>query len=447
MQNLIPSIVIPSDNNYYLYSKVKYKRQNLVKLDQMGYLFFTNMADSNNDEEAINSICDLFSMSSIKQRNQVKHDYDIFKDRIKYAGLFIQEDPNTETKYKEEAFGEISESKYIEEFAALQRSFTARNIPFKYFIELTYDCNLRCSHCYRGEEIDIGGKYLKKEEVFSTLDEMENMGVVEVIFTGGECLIHPDIFEILEYASHKNLIITVLSNGNLIDETCIEKLKKCTLYDVRISIYGMKERHENMTKVKGSWEKSVRAIKLLHDNLGIGTAVYVVTEDNVVDSEEVIRYFESKGIDLAINTVITPTSRGNLDPTQMRISINKYENLMRENSLPITGSNCTAGISRMRITPSGDVIPCELILGHQFGNIYEQTLEEIINGEKRKEFISFYKTLIESHTCSVKCELKGICNFCPAIFFIENGDFNKPVDYVCKMTYVKQRILQERTGA
>ena len=67
---------------------------------------------------------------------------------------------------------------------------------------------------------------MKKEVVFLLLDEMEQMGVVEVTFTGGECFTHPDILAILEYAARKNLIITVLTNGNFIREEILEHLKK-----------------------------------------------------------------------------------------------------------------------------------------------------------------------------------------------------------------------------
>ena len=64
---------------------------------------------------------------------------------------------------------------------------------------------------------------MKKEVVFLLLDEMEQMGAVEVTFTGGECFTHPDILAILEYAARKNLIITVLTNGNFIREEILEQ--------------------------------------------------------------------------------------------------------------------------------------------------------------------------------------------------------------------------------
>ncbi len=80
------------------------------------------------------------------------------------------------------------------------------------------------------------------------------MGAVEVTFTGGECFTHPDILAILEYAARKNLIITVLTNGNFIRGNT-GTFKKISIFEIRISIYGMQEKHDSMTGVQGSWQK------------------------------------------------------------------------------------------------------------------------------------------------------------------------------------------------
>ena len=199
-----------------------------------------------------------------------------------------------------------------------------------------------------------------------------------------------------------------------------------------------------MTGVQGSWQKSVNALIRLQQEMQNATAVFVVTQDNIEESDKVLSFFKERGINVSLNTMITPTARGNLKPTQMRISISQYEELMRKNKLPITGSRCTAGISRIRISPNGDVIPCELISNHIFGNVNKQSLQEIIAGKERIKFNQEYENMLSKHVCTTKCPNRELCNFCPALSLIENNSFMKPVNYVCEMTRVITRLLNER---
>lgn len=92
----------------------------------------------------------------------------------------------------------------------------------------------------------------------------------------------------------------------------------------------MQEKHDSMTGVQGSWQKSVNALIRLQQEMQNATAVFVVTQDNIEESDKVLSFFKERGINVSLNTMITPTARGNLKPTQMRISISQYEELMRK---------------------------------------------------------------------------------------------------------------------
>jgi uncharacterized radical SAM superfamily Fe-S cluster-containing enzyme len=77
--------------------------------------------------------------------------------------------------------------------------------------EITGACNLRCKHCLS----DAGKKApdeLNTQEVKDLIDVLEKMKVFYVNFSGGEPLVRPDIFEILEYASQKNVLRTPISS-------------------------------------------------------------------------------------------------------------------------------------------------------------------------------------------------------------------------------------------
>ncbi len=440
----IPAVVIKSADAYYLYPKKRGKAQCLVQINETGLFFWQMFKEFEDASDVVNEVCKKYNMNSEEQKKQVEQDV------INYIKFFekLELYNNCESKVLEKSVGQnISERSFSEQFSKMQKYYTESKKPFKFFIEITYNCNLKCKHCYRSEDIQEGHTnpvYLKKDRVLTLLDEMENMGAVEVIFTGGEPFLHPDIYEILDYASKKNLVVTVLSNGNfLANPLNVKKLERLNLFDIRVSIYGDKDRHDKMTKIKGSHDRSVQALKNIKEILGIGTAAFVVTKENYDDLESVINKFKELDINIALNSSITPTAKGSLDPCTLRISPDQYFEMVEKYDLPLTGTTCTAGISRFRINPDGEVNPCELIPGYCFGNIYKNSLSEIMDSSIRKGFIDMMEVEFEEHVCNT-CSSRTECNFCPALFFQENNSFKVPSEYLCKTTEKKHKILEKR---
>lgn len=441
---LISTVEIKTDDKIYLYPKKRGRSQCLIELDKMGYIFWQQLKNGQDMDIAVENICNQFAISDMETKKCVKRDMEEFSDTLKEAGMYIG---SRHGQVQDGIRSDVSEISFSEKFSEMQKYYTSNRKLFKFFIELTYSCNLRCRHCYRGEEvkdINSGKDFLSSEVVCRLLDQIEEMGGVEVIFTGGEPFLHPDIFGILEHASKKNLIITVLSNGNyLTDRKQVEKLKEYDIFDIRISLYGLQKCHDAMTMVAGSFEKSLTALKNIHEILDIGTGAVVVTKENYHECEQLISLLKEEGINVAVNSSITPTAKGNIEPLGFRISVKEYEELVEKFHLPLTGTTCTAGISRFRINPKGDVNPCELIPGYRFGNVYINSLEEIMCGEARKNFIDMFSDILEEHICN-DCVYRKECNFCPALFLQENGSFQEPSDYLCQITKQKHLILKKR---
>lgn len=85
---------------------------------------------------------------------------------------------------------------------------------------------------------------------------MEKQGVVELNITGGEATLHPDFLEIIRYATSKNMLVTLLTNGqNLYDKSYIDELKDCPLFEVRISLYGNQSYHNKFVGKSDAFEK------------------------------------------------------------------------------------------------------------------------------------------------------------------------------------------------
>jgi len=327
--------------------------------------------------------------------------------------------------------------------AQMQELYAEKLLPYKFFIEMTYNCNLRCRHCYKTSDVNnarINPQYLRKERAFELLDEIEEIGALEVYFTGGEMFTNPDAYEIIEYACKKNFLTIILTNGTLImSDKCISRIKHLPIFDIRVSIYGNQEAHDDFTRVPGSFQKSISTLRKVNDTMGIGTAVFVVTNYNFSSRTRLINVLNQYDINFSLSTHLTPTSDGELFPLRFRITMDQFKQLYREFNIPIQGTSCSAGMSRFRISPTGDVNPCELMRDITFGNINEQSLKEIMNSKARSSFITKFHERVSKMPCN-HCVNQDSCTFCPASFYLETNDLLIPSAYECKLSQIKHSI-------
>lgn len=153
--------------------------------------------------------------------------------------------------------------------------------------ELTTDCNLKCAFCHRyGNEpslYNISG--LDKTSLL-----LQEKGITDVIISGGEPLLHPDIFVIMERLKSKGFHVDLCSNATLINESMIPKLKD-SLREISISIDGFSHvRHEKMRGVEGCFNQTVEAVHLLIKS-GIEVHTTTVVDHLFVDKITVMTDF------------------------------------------------------------------------------------------------------------------------------------------------------------
>lgn len=126
---------------------------------------------------------------------------------------------------------------------------------------VTYGCNFQCTHCDIWQEKD------KKElTVAEWLKVIKNLRAwlgpnYLISVGGGEPLLRPDIFVILDALVKNNFRVILESNGFLVDEEKAEKIVKSGIEEVRISLYSLTPSiHNEMRNVSGAQEKAVAAL-------------------------------------------------------------------------------------------------------------------------------------------------------------------------------------------
>ncbi|MCK4234634.1 radical SAM protein [candidate division WOR-3 bacterium] len=306
--------------------------------------------------------------------------------------------------------------------------------PIHFSIELTYNCNLKCIHCYA----NAGYKhfeYINTDKLLKFLDISKEKGLTAVELTGGEPLVHPDFFKILDYCVNNLRHVGILTNGTFLMKRKqllknYARFKKSIFFSV--SLYGPKPKiHEQITGVKGSFKKVLEGIKVLLD-LGFFVRVSMtLTSENVDYLEETLDFSHGLGAHIFSWDNSQPTGRGKfcnsnykhdqLVKIHSKTLVEKYPKfviLLTEEQLEDKKrfGNCGAGHKNVTIDPKGDVRPCAFIHDEfiPFGNISKSPREVFGSPE-----LSFWANLCEpSKEICKNCEYLPYCAGCPvrAIF-------------------------------
>ncbi len=135
------------------------------------------------------------------------------------------------------------------------------------FWECTLTCNAKCKHCGSSAETKQYDGELTTDEIKNTFKQIANdMDANKILInvTGGEPLVRKDLFEVMEYATNElKFHWGMTTNGILLNDENIEKLKKSNMETISISVDGLEETHDNFRGVKGSYKTIINNINKL----------------------------------------------------------------------------------------------------------------------------------------------------------------------------------------
>lgn len=182
------------------------------------------------------------------------------------------------------------------------------------YFYLTEGCNLRCRHCW------ISPKHQTKERFYPSLDldlfrsileQAKLLGLSSVKLTGGEPLLHPQIYEILEYIKKEELNLVVETNGILCTPEIAHKIASCKNPFVSVSLDGVNaEAHEWVRGVKGCFEAAIEGIRNLV-NIGFKPQIIMtIMRHNKDQMEKMIHLAKSLGAGSVKFSMVQPTARG-----------------------------------------------------------------------------------------------------------------------------------------
>jgi len=159
-------------------------------------------------------------------------------------------------------------------------------------LEVTRRCNLRCIHCCESEQVPDNS--LDKIEIM--VDKLSSNGLKKICITGGEPLLRNDLVEILKYIHNKKILITLSTNGLILNKSRLQELKPF-IDNIRFSMHGKEETHDKITGYEGSFKKVVEGVKIASD-LGIPVSIVMpVISRNFIDMPFVAKQCKNMGIE------------------------------------------------------------------------------------------------------------------------------------------------------
>jgi radical SAM protein with 4Fe4S-binding SPASM domain len=336
-----------------------------------------------------------------------------------------------------------------------------RHLPWSVHVDLTYRCNERCIHCYLDHE-DHGE--MKTDEIKNVLEQLAQSGTLFLTLSGGEIFLRDDLFELLEFARALHFDLSLKTNALLIDAERARKLRDLNVRRIQISIYSAEpEVHDAITKVRGSLERSLTAIRFLQaEGLQVKIACPLMKQ-NLMAYRNVQALAAELGVPYVLDMTITPKMDGDMSLLQLRNSAQELLPILQDTTLnpslcstdsadetslgSATSSGiesqayedipCSAGHNSCYISPYGDVFPC-VQMPVATGNLRRQPFEEIWSSSPEMNRV---RAVRESHlpVCS-KCSIRQYCERCPGLAQMEGGDLLGAYERACDLAELKARI-------
>jgi AdoMet-dependent heme synthase len=325
--------------------------------------------------------------------------------------------------------------------------------PFIVIWEVTRACQLKCVHCRADAQLQKDPRELTHEEGINLLDQIYEMNNPMLVFTGGDCMMRDDLFELADYAVKKGMRVSMVPSAT--DNVTKEKMQRAK--DVGLSRWGFSldgptpEIHDHFRGTPGSFDLTLEKIKFLNEldmPLQINTVISRYNYDHLEEMAKLVG--ELKAVMWYI-FLLVPTGRGQLDACispaehekvfrwlydlsktapydikttaaqhyrrvvlQQKMREKKIENgeIHYEDSITTDFASMHDGLKRapkgvndgngfVFVSHTGDVMPSGLlpIVG---GNVREQPLAEIYREAK------VFKELRQPDNYKGKC---GVCEF------------------------------------
>ena len=323
-------------------------------------------------------------------------------------------------------------------------------------LDLSWECNLKCRHCYLGENKKLVSESLSREEWKNLIIQLRDLGVPKIAFLGGEPLLSQHLFELARFARENDFLIYTTTNGTLITSEICKKFLDCGFEEIDVSLDGASAKTHDFLRGKGTFPRTIKGIKnLIASGLKVKSST-VVSKINLSEISQLILLGRELGISRMYFNALLPGGSGSalaqyaltLDNWIYIKSIIAAWNKQRRrpktfgenyflfeeattasdpNSCQYAG--CKAGKREIIITPDGFVAACPMLStdrAYHTMNVRDYSLLEIWRNDPWITKLRAVSEINLTGKC-VECEFKPICKGgCHILSLWEKGALNAP---------------------
>ena len=274
--------------------------------------------------------------------------------------------------------------------------------PRQVVIETVTACNLKCPSCYIGSGMVTRPKGLMSWELFSKLaDQIEPFAKHIYLHLWGEPLLNPRLGDmirrVIQFAT-----VDVSTHGMFVTEENAADL--CEATTLAVSMEGLDQETYEKYRVGGSFQRAMNGLKILASRRQDIGWTWVVTRDNEHQIKEAENLAKSLGVRFGAKPpyFVSDEVRLRLEPSDE--AHRRYD---REGQLKSNRLACQEFWTTIYFTPTGDCITCCYDFDAKWimGNLNEQTVLEIWNGEKYSEMRAKHLVGQLNDLCQTQCGL------------------------------------------
>lgn len=357
--------------------------------------------------------------------------------------------------------------------AAEQAIFDAAgktHTPVSGSMELLPLCNMNCDMCYvrlDAKTVSRLGGLRTAEEWLHIARQMRDAGTLFLLLTGGEPLLYPDFKQLYLELRKLGMLISINTNGTLIDEEWAAFFGRYKPRRINITLYGADDdTYARLCHYPGGFERVTRAVRLLREQ-GVEVRMNCsIAKENAPDLDRLHDVGEALGVPVRADTYMTPATRERDMPYAMQARLEPQaagrcqicamkremgpelfarfaqKSIWEEaHILPDEGPakmHCRAGKCSYTINWQGEMRPC-VVMTKPAANVLEVGFDAAW-----KHIVDETEKIELSSVCNA-CSLRTICRTCAACALYETGRYDGVPDYMCRYARAAMDALRRET--
>lgn len=343
-------------------------------------------------------------------------------------------------------------------------------LPIAGNFELTARCNFNCPMCYvhqPAEQVEAMGGELTARQWLDIAAAAQKKGMIFALLTGGEPLVRKDFFEIYDGIKKMGILISINTNGSMLQGEILERFLQDPPFRFNISLYGgSNETYRNMCGIP-AYDRVKENIQALR-NAGVDVSLNLsITPNNRGDLAQIYADAMELGVNVRATSYMYPPIRINgeqygcgnrlsageaakcsVEWDMLRFSEEEFalraQNMqlladMDRDGCPVEadeGIHCRAGSSSFWMTWDGRMRPCGMMT-------QPEVLPLEVGFDAAWEQLRAATAKLRSPSACGSCEYKDVCGVCAAVCFTETGHFDQVPTYICEKTKEQVRLTQE----